>query len=59
VLCEICNTAHPLHNLTRAGYEADDGRTAGSGRVCPTCLASLPAILRSRTSVWRLVMRAP
>ena len=57
--CLLCDRVHKLENLVRCGYEADDGRSAGHGRVCLRCLPDLPPYVAVNGVLWPLVFRAP
>lgn len=57
--CSLCDRLKHLEELTRCGYESDDGRQAGQGLVCPRCVRDLPSVVVVNGQGWPLVFRAP
>jgi hypothetical protein len=57
--CVLCQYVKRLENLVRCGYESDDGRSAGSARVCLRCMGDLPSEVLVNGSPWTLIFRAP
>jgi hypothetical protein len=56
--CNLCDRQYDLEQLSRCGYESEDGRHAGDGLVCPGCANDLPSQVLVNGRTWPLVFRA-